>query len=526
MAMRLKHYIISMTLVVLCVFGAACAAPKAQEDLNSNDVTNVPEETLTPEPSKEPESTPTPEIQYSKVKIDESKTYQVWESFGVSGAWWSQYVGGWDQPYKDRELATREEIARYLYSMDGGIGLTSYRFNLGAGSKEARNGTFWDENRRAESFETAPGVYDFTKDANAVWFLKRVTELTEGNVDIVFFCNSPLCRLTVNGMAHMTEGGSKVNLLPENYDDFATYVLDVTEYFVSQGIPVTDISPINEPQWDWYNGQEGCHYEPSEVAAVLRTFVDEIGKRESLSNVRISGPESGEWGGKTKDYVNAIMKDDVLKDYFDVLDCHSYWTNKSTKEEFKRWMNVRYPDVKLRTSEWVEMVNGTDYTMDSAFNMADEIYDDLTVLDVVAWQYWVGVAPGDYRDGLIYVSTSAKACRPAKRLWGYGNFTKFIRPGYTRVAAENPYMDLYNMKSVAFTGTNTEGREQLVLVLINREDEKTFQLALSETGKYTEYEVYTTNANCDLERTEQGAYIDNQAITIQGESIVTIILTK
>lgn len=521
MVKKLKRYMIGVALSAICVFCAACAGREQPEEPLPSEVT------MTPEPTKQAEPTvsPTPAIEYSKIKIDEGTTYQTWESFGVSGAWWSQYVGGWDQPYKDNELATREQIARYLYSMDEGIGLTSYRFNLGAGSKEAGNGTFWDPNRRAESFETAPGVYDFTKDANAVWFLNRVVELTEGNVDIVFFCNSPLCRLTVNGMAHMSST-NQVNLLPENYDDFATYVLDVTEYFISQGIPVTDISPINEPQWDWLNGQEGCHYEPSEVAAVLRTFVDEIGKRDSLSGVRISGPESGEWGGRTQEYVNAIMRDSVLRDYFDVLDCHSYWTNKSTKEAFKRWISVTYPDVKLRTSEWVEMVNGTDYTMDSAFNMADEIYDDLTVLDVVAWQYWVGVAPGDYRDGLIYVNTSAKACRPAKRLWGYGNFTKFIRPGYTRVDASNPYLDLYNMKSVAFTGTNTDGREELVLVLINREEEKTFQLALSETGKYTEYQVYTTNENCDLTLTEQGAYVDNQAITIQAESIVTIILTK
>ncbi|MGN0507029.1 MAG: glycoside hydrolase [Lachnospiraceae bacterium] len=525
--MKLKRYMMSTVLGMLLLFVTACAG-QTEEEKNSKteEITEALKET-TPEPTKEaePTMTPTPAIEYSKVKVNETQTYQTWESFGVSGAWWSQYVGGWDEPYKDNELATREQIARYLYSMDEGIGLTCYRYNLGAGSVEAGNGNFWYPERRAESFETAPGVYDFTKDANAQWFLNRVVELTGGEVDIVLFCNSPLCRLTVNGKAQMTTG-SKVNLLPEHYDDFATYVLDVAEYFVSKGIPVTDISPINEPQWDWNDGQEGCHYEPAEAAAVLRTFVDEIAKRESLSGVRISGPESGEWGGKTKDYINAIMRDEVLKDYFDVLDCHSYWTNKSTKEEFKRWMNVRYPDVKLRTSEWVEMVNGTDYTMDSAFNLADEIYDDLTVLDVVSWQYWVGVANGGYRDGLIYVNTSAKACRPAKRLWGYGNFTRFIRPGYTRVAVENPYIDLYNMKSVAFTGKNGEDREQLVLVFINREEEKTFQLALSETGKYTEYEVYTTNETHDLERTEQGAYVENQAITIQGESIVTIILTK
>lgn len=519
--MKWKTYIAGVLFGTICLFGCACAQPGS--GMTPADATPTPVEEAEPTMSTLPTETPTPVPEYSKVKIDGSVTHQTWESFGVSGAWWAQYVGGWDKPYKDNELATREQIARYLYSMEDGIGLTSYRYNLGAGSVEAGNGNFWYPERRAESFESAPGVYDFTKDANAQWFLNRVVELTGGDVDIVLFSNSPLCRLTVNGKAQMTQG-SKVNLLPDKYDDFATYVLDVAEYFISQGIPVTDISPINEPQWDWHDGQEGCHYEPAETAAVLRVFVDEIAKREKLSGVRISGPESGEWGGRTKEYINAIMKDEVLKKYFDVIDCHSYWTKKSTKEEFKRWFTVNYPEVKLRTSEWVEMVNGSDYTMDSAFNLAEEVYDDITVLDVIAWQYWVGVANGGYRDGLIYVNTQAQACRPAKRLWAFGNYTKFIRPGYTRVDCENPFRDLYNMKSVAFTGTNTEGQEELVVVLINREEEKTFQLALSNLGQYNYYEVYTTNEDCDLAMTAGGAYTDHLPITIEGESVVTIRL--
>lgn len=465
-----------------------------------------------------------PTVQYSKVKINESDTYQTWESFGASGAWWAQYIGSWDQPYREGELPVREAIAQLLYSKEQGIGLTSYRYNLGAGSMDSGKGTFWDNNRRAQSFETSAGVYDFTKDANAVWFLNRVTEIAGDDLSVVFFCNSPLERLTVNGLAHMSATG-QVNLLPENYDDFAKYVFDVTEHFLEQGIPITEVSPINEPQWDWLNGQEGCHYEPQEVADVLKVFVEEIQKRDALSEVTVSAPESGEWGGRTQDYINAIYRDQTLRDYFTTLDCHSYWTTTSTKEDFSRWLKARYPEVKLRTSEWVEMVNGYDYTMDSAFNMADVIYDDLTILDVISWQYWVGVAPGNYRDGLIYVNTDKKAYRETKRLWGYGNFSRFIRPGYTRVSAENPYTDLYKMKSVAFTGTNEKGKQELVIVLINREEEKTFQLALSENEKYNVYNVYTTNEEKDLELTGNGTYTDNQPFTIEGESIVTIVLT-
>jgi len=512
--MKLKNYMLGLlagALLVLC----ACQGPNQEAN-----------PTMTP--TTEPTPSPTPIVYYSKIKVDETKTHQTWESFGVSGCWWSQYVGGWDQPYKDHELATREEIVQYLYSMENGIGLTSYRYNLGAGSVEKKNsGNFWYPERKAECFEISPGKYDFeNKDVNAQWMLKRIVEVTEGEVDVVLFSNSPLCRLTTNGKAMMTAGETN-NLPVENYDDFATYVLDVAEYFVSQGIPVTDLSPINEPQWEWADGQEGCHYEPKQCAEVLRVFVDELQKRPELveAGVKISGMESGCWGGDTMKYYDAIMKDDVLAGYFDVFDCHSYWSGLADKLSFKKEVEKKYPGIELRMTEWCEMVNGSDYTMDSAFNMADVIMQDIKELDVTAWQYWVGVANGGYRDGLIYVSTSARACRPAKRLWAMGNFSKFIRPGYVRVDTSHKYKDILNLDTVAFTGINKDGQEELVIVVINKEKEaKTIQMGLADFGKYNYYEVYTTNENRDLEMTQNGALEQYSPMTLEAESIITIRL--
>jgi len=321
-------------------------------------------------------------------------------------------------------------------------------------------------------------------------------------------------------------GKNEVNLLPENYKAFAAYVLDVTEHFVKEGIPVKFISPINEPQWDWLEGQEGIHYEPKEVVEILKVFVEELGKRESLKDVELSAPESGEWGGRTKEYNGAILEDEVLGSYFHTMDNHSYWTDKSTKEAYKRWQEQNYPHIKLRTSEWCEMVNGKDYTMDSAFNMLDVIYDDLTILDVVSWQKWVAVADGDYRDGLIYINQEKKAFRDTKRLWAFGNLTKFVRPGFTRVEASNPYSNLYNMKTMAFTGVNEHGDKELVLVMINREEGKEFQLEMEGLNMYNQYQIYSTTEERNLEQIKEGSFTNDMVIEIEGSSITTIILTE
>ena len=165
--------------------------------------------------------------QYHKMKVDTETTYQTMESFGTSGAWWSQYVGGFTESVDDSGLSSRERIATLLFDKEQGIGLTCYRFNLGAGSAESRKGSYSDIHRRAQSFEVSEGVYDFDKDANAVWFLEKAVEL--GVEEVVLFCNSPLERLTDNGKAHLDQG-MKSNISEENYKAFAVYVMDAVSY--------------------------------------------------------------------------------------------------------------------------------------------------------------------------------------------------------------------------------------------------------------------------------------------------------
>lgn len=461
---------------------------------------------------------------YKTINVDTQKTYQTMESFGTSGAWWSQYVGGFTKEVDDSGVSSRESIAQLLFDKEGGIGLTSYRYNLGAGSADSKKGTFQDVHRRAQSFETAPGEYDFNKDENAVWFLKKAVEL--GVEEVVLFCNSPLERLTDNGLAHMTEGGSRVNIQPEKYGEFAVYCMDVAEHFVEEGIPVKFISPINEPQWDWYNGQEGCHYEPDQIAELYLAFLDELEKRPALEGVKLSGPESGEWGGKaTQQYTQAILGNERLAAHFDGIDNHSYWSDKTAKESFRNWMTVHYPDVKLRTSEWCEMVNGSDVTMDSAIHLAQQIAEDLRILRVVSWQNWVGVAPGGYRDGLIYIDEKSQKYRALKRLWSFGNYSQFIHRDYVRVEIAADTREQEKMLPVAFTGVNGDGKEELVMVFIN-EGVTAQEFVLKGCGDYTKMACHETSDSNDLACVLEGEYTEDTVITIPRLSVVTVVLTK
>lgn len=518
---KIKHrWIVLGCLCLLGGFLAGCGQAAGQKPQPAGQRTE--KETNMEKDNEGGEQQGMDEEQYHKMTVDVGKTYQTMESFGTSGAWWSQYVGGFDEPVGDSATSPREEIATLLFDRDTGIGLTCYRYNLGAGSAESRKGKYSDIHRRAQCFETAKGIYDFEKDANAVWFLRRAAELGVG--EVVLFCNSPLERLTDNGTAQTTRGADS-NLSPENYESFAVYVMDVAEHFVAEGIPVKFLSPINEPQWEWVEGQEGAHYEPEQTTGLYLAFLDELERREALAGVKLSGPESGEWKGQAQAYTEAILGNERLAAHFDTIDNHSYWSEAADKKSYRYYIDANYPNVKLRTSEWCEMVNGSDVTMDSAIHIAQEIAEDLRILNVVSWQNWVAVAPGGYRDGLIYIDEKSHKYRPLKRLWSFGNYSRYVRPGYVRVEIAADCVEQEKMLPTAFAGVNADGQEELVMVFVNAEYSAQ-EFLLEGCEGYARIACYETSDENDLACTLEAEFDAAVPVRIPMQSVVTVVLIK
>lgn len=393
------------------------------------------------------------------------KEFQVFEGFGASGAWWAQEVGGWENVDPRSGLPVRDVISKLLFSKTDGIGLRTYRYNLGAGSKESGKGDFPNRLRRAESFETAPGLYDFGKDRNAIYMLKQAVK--EGADEVVFFVNSPIERLTKNGLAHCKKP-FRDNLPKENYKRFADYVLDVTEHFVKDGVPVKYISPINEPLWKWTGGQEGCHYSPASAAHVMKVFADEMANRKSLDKVKLSGLENGDIRWFNKSYTRSLMRYKAVINRIDSVDLHSYFLDPVglpfTKridylKRYRKWLDKHYPGLAVKMSEWTHMKGGRDKGIDSALVAAVTMYEDISILNVTSWQHWIAVSEVDYCDGLIYIDLDDKSYEMTKRYYATGNFSKYIPYGAVRFDASAPDKDL---KVLGFKKDNS-----VIIIIIN-----------------------------------------------------------
>ena len=378
------------------------------------------------------------------ISVDTARSFQTIESFGASGAWWAQVVGGWDNTDPLSGKSVRERIAELLYSSRDGIGLECYRYNLGGGSKNSGSCTFSGGNRGAESFDISDTQYDFTRDANAVRMLRECVKY--GADDVVLFSNSPPEWWTKNHKACL-DTPWLTNLARKNEAAFVRYLLDCAEHFISEGIPVKYISPVNEPLWVWTekHGQEGCHYNPSGVKRLMRLLATELEKRPALKGVKISGAENGDIRWFNKTYCRVMLGDEIIRRNIDAVDTHSYCLHSplgfmndrvAYLKRYRRYMDKKYPGVPVKISEWTHMQGGGDSGMDSALVQARVMHEDLSVLNVSSWQHWVAVSNGNYCDGLIYMNQNEKTYELTKRYYAFGNFTAFVRRGSVRVGAE------------------------------------------------------------------------------------------
>ena len=440
--------------------------------------------------------------------VNTGSVRQTIDCFGASDAWSMRFIGEMPQPVQDN-------VATLLFSMENdstgtpkGIGLSLWRFNIGAGSVEQGDSSKINFGTRTECLVDSTGNFDLDKQRGQRNFLKLAK--AHGVPYMLGFLNSPPVFYTRNGLATNTGRDSTYNLREDRYDDFARFIADVTEGLSRyDSIRLDYISPVNEPDghWNWQGPkQEGSPATKQEIARLARAIDREFSSRGIGTSVII--PESSDYRcmmathmtGSPRGYeIQSFFSPDSSEIYLGHLNSvprimagHSYWTTTPVEymKECRKALRdtLRKYDVELWQSEVCIMGNdeeigggnGYDRTMTTALYVARLIHHDLVFADARSWQWWRAVG-GDYKDGLLHQYRSKSAtCDTivdSKLLWAMGNYSRFIRPGAVRldVASDNDRSrdnatDPYGLMCSAYR--NADGSLVIVAINYGENDEK------------------------------------------------------
>ncbi len=361
-----------------------------------------------------------------------AKKCQTIKGWGTSSCWWSQYCCG----------SAADDIARLLYSSEG-LGLNIYRYNIGGGT-DADNCRISNPWRRTESMlvydkESDDYSWDYTRDSTAVEMMKKC--LSYGNIDtLILFCNSPHYSQCSTGQTSGSLLYSTCNIPLSQYRAFVDYVLDVAQHFIDDGLPVRYISPINEPQWKWGGSnvwQEGCHYEPDEVAIIFRLFADAIIDRGM--HIKLYGPESGELLGRTAEYLEPLLADESIMKVLEVVGIHSYHSDDKPEDryEFASKILPLCNGLRVDMSEWCELPNKSHVAdFNGALITARIIGQDLSYAGFESWTSWVAVNQHsvkedghDYSDAMLTANDDFSVWSIAKRYYAMAHYSKYIPIG-------------------------------------------------------------------------------------------------
>lgn len=407
------------------------------------------------------------------VTIDPEARFQTIEGWGTSLAWWANIVGGFPDSY-------RKDYITKIFDPVNGLGLNIVRYNIGGGESAARRNAL-QMRARMPGFQPTRGTFDWDADANQ---RRILTEAVAQGVNIVeaFSCSPPYWMTKSGSVAGAKDGGD--NLSPENYGLFADYLAEVVKHYRdSWGITFRTLEPMNEavsPWWKFGGTQEGCHFSRENQPAFIQAVAASLASR-NLPTVVSTSDEAN-----IKDALASLVSYDApTLAKLDQVNTHSYGGDYSVNDRLFLRRATKHAGKRL----WMSEYGDNDAT---GITLSKTIVSDMKHLQPNAWIYWQAVDSAGVwgcldnpEDGKTFGYTINQ------KYYVFGNYTKFVRPGYVMISASAP-------NSVAFYEDRTK---TLVIVSTNAGTtpvDLTYDLSrFKATGSIT---PYVTSATLHLEK--------------------------
>jgi hypothetical protein len=174
--------------------------------------------------------------------------------------------------------------------------------------------------------------------------------------------------------------------------------------------------------------------------------------------------------------------------------------------------------------------------IDYGLYVAGVIHNDLAIAGTSSWQWWLGINPYNYSDGLVYINSPSGTMDPessktdglvsdSKQLWCMGNFSRFVRPGMVRVDAvlNNQTDPVYAAGDIMVSAYIDAANKALVIVIVNTET-KSSVISLGGLGGSasltgSNVTAYVTSSTKSLQKSTMAA----TNIQLDARSVTTLV---
>jgi glucuronoarabinoxylan endo-1,4-beta-xylanase len=209
---------------------------------------------------------------------------------------------------------------------------------------------------------------------------------------------------------------------PTDYVSWASALAKFPATAKANGVVVSAISAQNEPDFNTNGKYEMCLYDGHQMTDFVKALGPALAALQPP--VFLMTPEASGWGNLWGglDYVDTVMADSTAAKYVGVLATHQYGVNDPPSHAI--------PGGKRLWETEMSDFGAFDPSINHAVGVAAWIRNALVDGGVSAWHYWWLVCQAGDNEGLIGNNGDGSL---TKRVYGMGNYSRFVRPGWTRL---------------------------------------------------------------------------------------------
>ncbi|HXB60836.1 MAG TPA: hypothetical protein VNU95_14785, partial [Candidatus Acidoferrales bacterium] len=344
--------------------------------------------------------------------VDWNSVFQRIDGFGASSAWQST----WNQSEANLFFSTNNGL---LYTNNLGVVST----NNGIGLSLLRNHIYYATSTSASAVPTTTETSIMTM-AQAlgakVWSTPWTPAAGFKSTNDIYDSN----KATDGGLDGGSYLGSGNNITNVNYAaQLANYVLSMK----NNGINLYAISMQNEPDAN-VTSYEACQWSSAQIHDFVTNLYSALAAK-GVGSTKIILPEDENW---QTNLLVAAMDDPNVGPDVGIVACHDY-DGQPPDDVPAPLPTFTNPNAATWETE-VSILSGSDDSITNGLYWAGRIHYFMTIANANACHYWwlmTGDSTGN--EGLTDANAS-----PTKRLFALGQFSRFVRPNYYRIAANNP----------------------------------------------------------------------------------------